>query len=94
MPPRNPKSVLYTVKNTISPDKKHTCLEMKSIILSGQIICRLQPDTYKVGENPKKVKFGEAALFVRMKRSQISLLRCEQKISKTVSTHFVIHSFV
>ena len=32
MPPRNPKSVLYTVKNTISPDKKRTCLEMKNII--------------------------------------------------------------
>ena len=29
MPPRNPKSVLYTVKTKISPDKKHTCLEMK-----------------------------------------------------------------
>ena len=30
MPTRNPKSVLYTVKTTISPDKKRTCLEMKT----------------------------------------------------------------
>ena len=33
MPPRNPKSVLYTVKTTICPDKKHTCLEMKIVIV-------------------------------------------------------------
>ena len=32
MPTRNPKSVLYTVKTTISPDKKHTCLEMKKYL--------------------------------------------------------------
>ena len=36
MPPRNPKSVLYTVKTTISPDKKHTCLEMKILIFDGK----------------------------------------------------------
>ena len=38
MPPRNPKSVLYTVKNTISPDKKRTCLEMKSSILHYNVL--------------------------------------------------------
>ena len=46
MPPRNPKSVLYTVKNTISPDKKRTCLEMKKYIQKMNVFSRLSSNIY------------------------------------------------